>query len=228
MSAQRNTYQRTRETQSASRTVGTRTARTSSFDRFATPTTDYWTGSTAPDFAYWDALSASELDAWVEEVPAKKTATQEVAQPARKKSSRTAGSKIAAPRTAAKTQASQAAVVQPVQPASFAFIVLAVLIVAATVLSFIRIDFSSDTVLIEVANQEISSTIASTRSAGKVLEVNKTVLSKATRIEYEAVFLGMMEPEAREALILNPDTVATDGEGNLSLSLSVSRVAQSA
>ncbi len=50
--------------------------------------------------------------------------------------------------------------------------------------------------------------------------------SKASYIRPSAVVLGMLDPESTEALVLDPDTVATDDDGNLSLSLSVERVTQ--
>lgn len=104
----------------------------------------------------------------------------------------------------------------------------AIVIVALVIICFVRIGLSSDTVLVQMRSQEITDTITSTRSAGRVLEVQKGALSNASRIRSEAIFLGMMDPEATESLVLRPDTVTTDDAGNLSLAGSVARVAQAA
>ena len=96
------------------------------------------------------------------------------------------------------------------------------------VLAFVRIDWSSEAVQVKVSSEELSETITSARAAGRLLEVQKSVASAAQRIRTEAIFLGMLEPEHVESLVLPPDTLTVGEDGRLSLSGSVARVAEKA
>ena len=218
-------------------------SRTSSFGRFATPV-DYWAGSTAPDFDYWDRMSAEAAEAW-EEVPSRRQSQTAGKNPrANAKTVRNSGAFAAAREKVstgingiadasaelvarANAAADTAATATKTLPASLVLAVSAAIIIAClAIICFIRIDWSSETVLVQVRSQELSQTIASTRDAGRVLEVQRSIASNASRIRSEAIFMGMMEPESTESLYLDPDTVTTDAEGNLSLSGSMARVVQ--
>ena len=227
-----------------SATTSARRPVTSGFDRFAgnVPTFDYWSGSEAPDFEYWDNLSQHSPEDWSD------FAVQESAAPAREtrtapsRSSRAgsrAAAKPAAPVSAAEAFAnlydSAAVATNEMQmrarqlPSStiLAFCA-AMLVVCFAVLAFVRIDWNSEAVQVKLDSQEISETITSARAAGRVLEVQKSVASAAQRIRTEAIFLGMVEPEHIESLVLPPDTLTVDKDGHLSLSGSLARVAEKA
>ncbi len=200
----------------ATSTTSERPRRTSSFDRFATPTPDYWTGSTAPDFDYWDELSASDFDNYAAVFPedvqssvAPAPLPEEVELPRRRRASAPAS----APEKA---------------PADLRFygICAALIIVAIALIGFVYVSLYAETVEVEVVNQEYTDAISTASDTSKILEVQQTVYSKASYIRSSAVVLGMLDPESTEALVLDPDTVATDDDGNLSLSLSVERVTQ--
>ena len=224
--------------------------RTSSFGRFATPV-DYWAGSTAPDFDYWDRMSADAAEAW-EEAPARGK-SQVAGKNLRNNSgsaargtgtARNSGSFAAAREKVttgiagiadasaelvarANAAADTAATATKTLPAALVLAVSAAIIIAClAIICFIRIDWSSETVLVQVRSQELSQTIASTRDAGRVLEVQRSSAANASRIRSEAIFMGMMEPDTTESLYLDPDTVTTDADGNLSLSGSMARVVQ--
>ena len=234
---------------SAASARATSASRTSSFSRFATPV-DYWSGSTAPDFAYWDELSAREAGEWSEAG----AGTRATSRTASAKASRTssapasrnansvrltkdgisaAGKSISdatAQMTARANEIYDSAVALPkTLPAPLVLAVaMSIIIVSLAIICFVRIGWSSDTVSLQVKSQELSQTISSTRDAGRVLEVQKSSAANASNIRSQAIFLGMMEPETTESLFLDPDTVTVDAAGNLSLSGSVARVVQAA
>ena len=213
---------------------------------------DYWNGSTAPDFAYWDELSSSEAYAWDEAVPAEMPATRTrkgtalpatktAAKPATKTGTKTGTTKTSTARPARKHAApapkpvmesvwetrDEAVTKFNALPTHVVLaVVTAIFIVALAVVSFIRIGWNSDTVLVKMASEELSQTITSTRLAGRLLEVQRGSMVTASRIRVEALYRGMMEPDSTESLVLKPDTIVVDEEGHLSLVGSITRVAE--
>ena len=209
---------------------------------------DYWNGSTAPDFAYWDELSSSEAYVWDEAVPAempatrtRKSATAPATKPAAKPATKTGTTKTSTARPARKHAApapkpvmesvwetrDEAVTKFNALPTHVVLaIVTAIFIVALAVVSFIRIGWNSDTVLVKMSSEELSQTITSTRLAGRLLEVQRGSMVTASRIRVEALYRGMMEPDSTESLVLKPDTIVVDEEGHLSLVGSITRVAE--
>ena len=192
---------------------------------------DYWNGSTAPDFAYWDELSENAVFAWEDTAPVEKPQS-------RPNRSAVAGSQVARKadvRPARKPTLESAWEARDEAVARFnalpTYIVMAavtaIFIVALAIVGMVRIGWSSDTVLVQKHSQELTETITSTRLAGRLLEVQRGSMVNASRIRVEALYRGMMEPETTESLVLKPDTIVVDEAGNLSLSGSIARVAES-
>lgn len=97
----------------------------------------------------------------------------------------------------------------------------AVLVVFA-LLGFVRIGLASATVTTALAADELSTNISSARSEGNELEVRQSYLSNPSSVKQEAASrLGMSEPSEALTITLGEDVVATDANGNLSLSASV-------
>lgn len=103
-------------------------------------------------------------------------------------------------------------------------IVVAACIVAA--LCCVRVGLFAASVTSSNAADELSSQIEAARSYGSDLEVQQSRLSNSSHIRIEAAALGMAAPSSTEAVVLGPDIVATDAEGNLSLSGSISAIAE--
>lgn len=83
---------------------------------------------------------------------------------------------------------------------------------------FGRITLSAATVAEALEAREVSSQLETARSSISDLEVQQSSLSNPTRIKNEAAALGMSSPEATSVIDLSGDIVATDEQGNLSLS----------
>lgn len=109
-------------------------------------------------------------------------------------------------------------------PSSAVFLakVLAVAFVVFALLGFVRIGLASATVTTALSAGELSTDIDSARSEGNELEVRQSYLSNPANVKQEAASrLGMSEPEGTLAIALAEDVVATDANGNLSLSTSI-------
>ena len=102
--------------------------------------------------------------------------------------------------------------------------VAAAIIVVIAVLGFVRVTLSSATVTTALETQELSSQISTVRSEGSTLEVSHSALANPTRIRNMATAMGMAPAESVTYIDLNNDLIATDADGNLSLSGSVARV----
>lgn len=100
----------------------------------------------------------------------------------------------------------------------------AVILVVITVLSFARIALTNATVVTMIESDAISSQIADARTAGVSLEMEQTVLTNSSAIKVAAKRLGMAAPYEVGTIILEPDVVATTGNGALSLSGTVSNL----
>lgn len=100
---------------------------------------------------------------------------------------------------------------------------IAVVLVVLTMLGFARIALSSAAVTTAISSQEISSDLATARSAGSVLEVQQSTLANPTNVKAAATALDMSEPAATTIITLEKDVVATDAAGNLSFAESVRR-----
>lgn len=103
--------------------------------------------------------------------------------------------------------------------------VVAIAFAVVTVVALARIALMSATVELSMESQTLSSDISSARSAGSDLEVAQSSLSNPTRIKSEASSLNMAEPGSVATIDLGQDVVATDGNGNLSLSKSIALAA---
>ena len=112
-------------------------------------------------------------------------------------------------------------------PASFIgaakTIVVAALILAT--LGCVRVGLSAASVTCSIASDDLSVQIESARSYGSDLEVQQSRLSNSTHIRVEAANLGMGAPSSTEVVVLAPDIVATDAEGDLSLAGSIAAIA---
>lgn len=103
---------------------------------------------------------------------------------------------------------------------------VAVVLVVLTLLCFVRIGLASASVTTSLQSQEIAAKIDGARSSGSELEVAQSSLSNPTRVKQAAAGLGMESPESVDTITLDRDVVATDAQGNLSLSQSVAIAAQ--
>ncbi len=105
--------------------------------------------------------------------------------------------------------------------------VCAVLCIVIALIAMARVAITSAAASCALETRAIENNIEAARSLGNDLEVSQSVLSNPSRIKTQAARLGMAAPEASftEQIVLPPDIVATDEEGNLSLSESVSRLA---
>lgn len=107
----------------------------------------------------------------------------------------------------------------------FAKIVIAA-ILAFAVIGVLRITLSSATVALALETKQIDAQIEDARDVGSALEVEQSSLSNPTRIKQEAASIGMAAPASTTFMDLSGDVVATDGQGNLSLSASIETMCQ--
>ena len=119
---------------------------------------------------------------------------------------------IRAMRTGAAQEASSPSLL--LTAAKMAAIVL--LVVAA--LAFARITLTSATVTTMIESDAISGQIQDARSTGVGLEMEQSVLSNPSAIKVAAKRLGMTTPSSVGVITLDPDVVAVDAAGDLSLS----------
>ena len=111
----------------------------------------------------------------------------------------------------------------PASIMTIARVVVAVAIVIAAI-ACVRVGLSAMSVNTSIATSELSSQIESARTTGNDLEVMQSQLSNSTHIKLEATGLGMAAPSETTVVTLEPDVVATDAQGNLSLSGSLSAI----
>lgn len=97
----------------------------------------------------------------------------------------------------------------------------AVVLVAIAVFSFARIALTNAAVTTMIESDGISAQISEARSSGVGLEMEQSVLSSTSAINSAVKRLGMAAPAEVGTLVLDPDVVATDAQGGLSLSGSV-------
>ena len=99
----------------------------------------------------------------------------------------------------------------------------AVMLVAFAVVCCVRIALTAATVSTSIESQELTQQISQARKDGNALEVSQSALSNPTHVRAAAAELGMVEPPVTETIVLEPDVVATDEAGNLSLTRSLQR-----
>ena len=102
----------------------------------------------------------------------------------------------------------------------------AVVLVVVAALAFARIALTNATVVTMIETDSISSQITQARSSGVSLEMEQSVLSNSSAISAAAKRLGMAAPEEVGMIALTPDIVATEGNGDLSLSKTVGNLVQ--
>ena len=101
-------------------------------------------------------------------------------------------------------------------------VVMVALVIAAIACVRVGLSAMSVSTLIEV--NELSDQIELARETGNNLEVMQSQLSNSTHIKLEATSLGMTAAEETSVITLSDDVVATDEQGNLSLSGSISAI----
>ena len=97
----------------------------------------------------------------------------------------------------------------------------AVVFVFVAVLCFARIALTNAAVTTMIESDAISTQISEARTSGVSLEMEQSVLSSTNALNAAVKRLGMSAPGSIGALTLDPDVVALDAEGDLSLSGSV-------
>ena len=102
----------------------------------------------------------------------------------------------------------------------------AVVLVVVAVLGMARIALTSATVTTLIESDTLSAQIDEARTTGTSLEMQQSVLSSPTSIKQAIKRLGMVPAGEAEVIALEPDIVAVDEEGTLSLSDSVKNVVQ--
>lgn len=112
----------------------------------------------------------------------------------------------------------------PASVMGIAKVIVAAALVVAT-LCCVRVGLTAASVTSSIAADDLSAKIENARSYGSDLEVQQSRLSNSTHIRVEAASLGMAPPLSTEAVVLPPDIVATDAEGDLSLSGSIAAIA---
>ena len=100
----------------------------------------------------------------------------------------------------------------------------AVLVVVVAVLCFARIALTSAAVSTMIESDAISTQISEARASGVSLEMEQSVLTSPSALKSAVKRLGMIAPGEVETISLEPDVVALDEEGNLSLSDSLKNV----
>lgn len=103
-------------------------------------------------------------------------------------------------------------------------ITVAAALVLATI-GCVRVGLSAASVTCSIASDDLSTQIESARSYGSDLEVQQSRLSNTTHIRVEASNLGMGAPSSTEVVVLPPDIVTTDEDGDLSLFGSIAAIA---
>ena len=102
----------------------------------------------------------------------------------------------------------------------------AIVIVVATIVSFVSISLTNAAFVMMMENDAISKQILVEKSNGVSLEMEQTVLSSPSAIKDSAKKMAMSAPAQSEVFALDPDVVAYDNEGDLSLSQTVSNLSK--
>lgn len=117
---------------------------------------------------------------------------------------------------------------QPLSPQvmRFARMFVAFLVVFA-VIGFVRVGLASATVTTAIESDTVSTQIESARAEGNELDVRQSYLSNPSQVKMIAsTQLGMGEPAETLTVTLGKDVVATNAQGDLSLSLSFAALNQ--
>lgn len=99
---------------------------------------------------------------------------------------------------------------------------------AFALIGCLRVAFTAATVTSTMAQDTLSSQISEVRSANNGLEVKQTSLSDTNYVKKQAEALGMGEAAETTVVILPEDVVATDDNGDISLSKSLAIAASQA
>mgnify|MGYP003376066220 FL=1 len=102
-------------------------------------------------------------------------------------------------------------------------IIVVIAVVAA--IACVRVAFTAASVSMCMESETISAQIETARSQGSDLEVQRSYLSNTSHVRVAATQLGMGAPVASSTITLDPDVVALDAAGNLSLSGSMAAIA---
>lgn len=89
----------------------------------------------------------------------------------------------------------------------------------------VRVALTAASVSTSLESSSLSTQIETARSAGNDLEVQQSQLSNSMHVRLAATSLGMAAPAETAVVTLPPDVVATDASGALSLSGSLSAIA---
>lgn len=100
-----------------------------------------------------------------------------------------------------------------------------VVIAVVAVIACVRVGFTAASVGTCMDSEALSAQIETARSAGSDLEVQRSYLSNTSHVRVAATQLGMGAPAASMTITLDPDVVAVDAAGNLSLSGSMAAIA---
>ncbi len=100
----------------------------------------------------------------------------------------------------------------------------AVVLVLVAVLAFARIALTNAAVTTMIESDALSAQISEARSSGVSLEMEQSVLSSTSALKAAVKRLHMAAPGSVGTLVLEPDVVARDANGTLSLSDSVKNV----
>lgn len=100
----------------------------------------------------------------------------------------------------------------------------AVVIAVVAILCFARIALTSAAVSTMMESDTISAQIDEARASGVSLEMQQSVLTSPSALKSAVKRLGMVQPYDVGTIVLDPDIVALDADGNLSLSDSVKNV----
>ena len=129
---------------------------------------------------------------------------------------------VRAVRTGERTQADSSAIL--VTAAKLA----AVVFVFVAALCFARIALTNAAVTTMIESDKLSAQITEARSSGVGLEMEQSVLSSNSALAAAVKRLGMAAPAEIGSIALDPDVVALDADGALSLSGSVENVVRNA
>jgi cell division protein FtsL len=97
--------------------------------------------------------------------------------------------------------------------------------VALSVVFFVRVGFAAASVNVNIDSQTLAVQIEDAQAQANSLEVQQSLLMSGSSLQNKASELGMSAPESTTTITLPEDVVATDADGNLSLSGSLSAMA---
>ena len=105
--------------------------------------------------------------------------------------------------------------------------VFAVVLAVFALVACVRIGLAAATVNTMIATENISSQVSDMQSNASSMEVREATLSSPSTVRNIAsTQLGMGEAAETDTLVLSPDVVSYDANGNLSLSQSLAVAAQ--